>query len=318
AEVVHWLLYGALVLVPLSGWISHAAASGWAPIWWPLGQNLPLVPKSITVEHLGIYVHLISTKVLIAALVLHIGGALKHHVIDKDATLRRMLPGQPPLPALPEQRHSAAPVIGATALWGLVIAVASVLTFTSEGQAIERAALAEVSSEWAVQEGSVAIKVVQFGSEVSGSFADWTAAIDFDETLTTQEVGNVTTTISIPSLTLGSVTDQAMGADFFDAANHATATFDAVIMQATDGYEAVGTLTIKETTLPLVLPFSLTIEGDVATMRGDLTLDRRSFGIGDNVGDESSLAFMVDVSVALTAARGDAVTPVEPRETESD
>ena len=39
AETVHWLLYGSLVMVPLSGWIHHAATTGFAPIWWPLGQN---------------------------------------------------------------------------------------------------------------------------------------------------------------------------------------------------------------------------------------------------------------------------------------
>lgn len=52
AETVHWLLYGALVIVPLSGWVSHAASTGFAPIWWPFGQNLPLVPKSTDIEHL--------------------------------------------------------------------------------------------------------------------------------------------------------------------------------------------------------------------------------------------------------------------------
>ncbi|MDP4990023.1 MAG: cytochrome b/b6 domain-containing protein, partial [Marivita lacus] len=30
AEIVHWLLYGSLVLVPLSGWIHHAATEGFA------------------------------------------------------------------------------------------------------------------------------------------------------------------------------------------------------------------------------------------------------------------------------------------------
>ena len=46
AETVHWLLYGSLVAVPLSGWIHHAATTGFAPIWWPLGQSLPFIPKS--------------------------------------------------------------------------------------------------------------------------------------------------------------------------------------------------------------------------------------------------------------------------------
>ncbi|MBT8474330.1 MAG: cytochrome b/b6 domain-containing protein, partial [Alphaproteobacteria bacterium] len=45
AETVHWLLYASLVLVPLSGWLHHAAATGFAPIWWPFGQTLPFVPQ---------------------------------------------------------------------------------------------------------------------------------------------------------------------------------------------------------------------------------------------------------------------------------
>ena len=53
AEVVHWLLYISLVIVPLSGWLHHAAASGFAPILWPLGQscrsfqNPPPCPNSL-------------------------------------------------------------------------------------------------------------------------------------------------------------------------------------------------------------------------------------------------------------------------------
>ena len=30
AETVHWLLYGSLVMVPLSGWVHHAATTGFA------------------------------------------------------------------------------------------------------------------------------------------------------------------------------------------------------------------------------------------------------------------------------------------------
>ena len=41
-------------------------------------------------------------------------------------------------------------------------------------------------------------------------------------------------------------------------------------------------------------------------MSASLTLDRRDFGIGANMDDESSLAFTVDVSIALTATRSTA------------
>ena len=305
AEVVHWLLYGALVIVPLSGWIGHAAAQGFAPIWWPLGQNLPLVPKSTAIEHFASAVHWVSTKVLILSLLLHIAGALKHHVIDRDATLRRMLPGTPGLGPLPAQDHSRAPVLGAAAIWIAALGVAAALNAGEKGLVAETAiALEEVTSDWQVENGTIEITVTQFGNQVTGIFADWTAAITFDETITQGPLGDVSTTISIPSLSLGSVTDQAMGADFFDASNHPTAVFEGNIKPGQDGYVAEGTLTIKDTTVPLTLPFSLIITDARAEMDGSLTLNRLDFGGGTNMQDESSLAFAVDVVIKLTATRG--------------
>lgn len=310
AETIHWMLYASLVIVPLSGWIGHAAASGFAPIWWPFGQGLPLVPKDTGIEHFMSSVHWVATKVLIASLLLHIAGALKHHVIDRDATLRRMLPGEPVIGVIPDQRHSRAPVLGAGALWALAIGVAAVFASGDNDGAVA-ADLAEVSSEWQVQEGSIAITVTQFGSEVSGGFEDWTAEITFDETIQTGQVGTVTAVISIPSLSLGSVTDQAMGADFLDANSFSTATFTADLQHAADDFEAVGTLTIKDTAVPLTLPFALTLDGDTAQMDARLTLNRLDFGVGANMPDESSLAFAVPVVISLTAVRGGAAPASE-------
>jgi hypothetical protein len=39
-------------------------------------------------------------------------------------------------------------------------------------------------------------------------------------------------------------------------------------------------------------------------MTGTTTLDRRDFGIGETVTDESTLAFSVTVNIDLTATRG--------------
>ncbi len=303
AELVHWLLYAALVIVPLSGWISHAAAQGFAPIWWPFGQELPLVPNSTGVEHFFASLHGVATKVLIASLVLHIAGALKHHVIDRDATLRRMLPGEPVIGALPPQNHSKKPALAASMIWALAIVVGGVLATVGGQEQIADVTLDDVASDWTVQDGSIAIKVVQFGAEVGGSFEEWTAAITFDETIAAGDVGYVTTTIAVPSLTLGSVTQQALGADFFDATTYATAVFDAVIRHGVDGYEAAGVLKIKDKEVPLVMPLNLAINGNHAEIRSDFALDRRDFGIGDNVGDEGSLAFAVKLAIKLTATR---------------
>ncbi|MEM8653632.1 MAG: cytochrome b/b6 domain-containing protein [Pseudomonadota bacterium] len=304
AETVHWLLYGSLVLVPLSGWIHHAAASGFAPIWWPFGQGLPLVPKSEAVAGAMGGAHWVLTKVLGIAVLLHVAGALKHHLIDKDATLRRMWFGQTEVPATtPEHKHLV-PITAALALWALALSGGAALgVYAPHTDAVAAAELEEVQSDWQVQEGTLGIVVTQLGSEVEGQFADWTAAISFDETVENGVAGTVEVTVSIGSLTLGSVTDQAMGPDFFNAADFPTATYVADIVPITDGYEAQGTLTIKDQSMPITLPFGLSIDGDTASMTGGLTLDRRSFNIGETMADESSLKFAVDVNVSLTATR---------------
>lgn len=302
AELVHWLLYAALVIVPLSGWIGHAAASGFAPIWWPFGQGLPLVPKSLAVEKTASTVHIVATKVIIVCVLAHIAGALKHRLIDRDATLARMLPGTPDLPVPPLMPHSRAPAGVAALIWALVVGGGGAVGLAGvQSGDVAELRVAEVASDWQVEDGAITITVNQFGSDVAGSFASWNAAITFDPEAPGQKAGTVEARISIPSLTLGSVTQQAMGADFFDADNHPEAVFAADILKATDGYEAQGTLTIKGAAVPLSMPFSLSITEGVAQMRADLSLDRRSFGIGDNMGDEASLGFGVGVNITLTA-----------------
>jgi cytochrome b561/polyisoprenoid-binding protein YceI len=306
AETVHWLLYASLVIVPLAGWISHAAASGFAPIWWPFGQNLPFIPKSTTVEHAFGSLHHIAGKVLIGALILHAAGALKHHFIDGDSTLRRMLPGEPALGPVPAQTHSKTPVAAATAVWiaalGLGLGL-GLMGGEGDTNAAEAPALDQVTSDWQVQEGTIGLTVTQFGSEVQGSFADWTSSISFDPEIMSGKAGEVTTTVSIPSIMLGSVTDQAKGPDFFNPADFPTATFTADITVEEDQYAADGTLTIKDQTVPVTLPFDLDVDGLTATMSGTTPLDRRNFNVGSSVTDAGTLAFEVRIDINLTATR---------------
>ena len=304
ADTVHWLLYGSLVLVPLSGWISHAAAAGFAPIWWPLGQDLPLVHKSETTAALFGGAHWVLTRVLALALLLHIAAALKHHAIDKDATLRRIWFGNTTAPVTARAHSHARPAAVALVIWAVALAVGAALgAYAPDGNARPAAAPERVRSEWRVQEGTLAITVTQLGSEVTGQFADWTASIGFDETTETGLAGTVEVTIAIGSLRLGAFTGQAMGPDYFNARDFPTATFRADIVAVVDGFEAQGTVTIRDRSIPLTLPFGLSIDGDSAWMTAGTSLDRRDFGIGDNMADESSLKFRVAVDIDLMATR---------------
>lgn len=306
AETAHWVLYGAMVLVPLTGWMHHAATTGFAPIWWPFGQSLFFIPKDVALAATLGTVHYVFMLLLVLTLLAHIGGALKHAIVDKDKTLQRMLPGHPELPDTPAQQPGhTLPFLGAAAVWIAVLYIGAFSGLFTPTQAAEPATeLAEVTSEWQVQSGTLGIAVQQFGSEVSGEFADWTAEIAFDETASDGNHGTVTVTIAIGSLTLGSVTDQALGADYLNATENPTATFTADLLAAETGYIAEGTLALNGYEVPTTLPFSLALDGDSAEMTGALELDRRSFHVGDTMTDESSLGFGVAVRVNLTATRG--------------
>jgi cytochrome b561/polyisoprenoid-binding protein YceI len=305
ADTVHWLLYGSLVLVPLSGWVHHASTSGFAPIWWPFGQNLPLVPKSENLAGIAAGLHIVFERVLLVALILHVAGALKHHFVDRDQTLRRMWFGRVSVPDLKPHVARALPAVSALAAWCVAVGLGGLLGLYASHAAQPPSSrdLAEVASEWEVTEGDITIAVKQMGSEVTGRFAEWTADISFDPSVERGKAGDVEVTIAIGSLTIGSVTKQAMGSDFFDEANHPRAVFAADLMSSPDGYVAEGTLTLKGNEVPVNMPYELNIEGDTAKVEATVTLDRRNYEIGVNQTDDSSLGFDVRVSVDLTAVK---------------
>ena len=311
ARLVHWMLYISLVAVPLTGWVHHAAVTGFAPIWWPFGQTLPFVPQSESVAQIAGGLHWVFTKLMIAAILLHIAGALKHHILDRDDTLRRMTRGTR-APAIPRAAPPARlPLLAALALFGLGAGVAALPRGTpittaptvASTPAATAAPTAAPSGNWQVSEGTLALSVAQMGQTVSGSFATWAADITFDETATDGRHGQVTVTIDTTSLTLGSVTQQAQSADFFDVATYPQAVFTADILPADTGYLASGTLSLRGAEVPVTLPFTLNLDGSTATMTGQTTLDRRDFGMGQSYADESSVGFGVTVDVTLTATR---------------
>ncbi|WP_309472527.1 MULTISPECIES: cytochrome b/b6 domain-containing protein [Rhodobacterales] len=302
AHLVHWMLYIALVLVPLSGWLHHAATTGFAPIWLPIGQDLPFIPKDESLAEVFAGLHWIWGKILVFSILLHIAGTLKHQIIDKDVTLSRMWFGNVALPdtSAPDPQR-AVPFI-AVAIYLLGTGGAAMSGLMSHKSHDNDAPLAQVASEWVVTQGTLGIGITQLGNPVQGQFDDWTAAIQFDENAT-GTLGTVTTTIAIGSLNLGSVGGQAMGADFFDADVFPTATFDADITADGPAYLATGTLTIKDISVPVSLPFVLNLQGDTAEVAGSLALDRRDFAIGQSMADESNLGFDVAVTIMFTATR---------------
>ncbi|MEP5760327.1 MAG: cytochrome b/b6 domain-containing protein [Litoreibacter sp.] len=309
AETIHWLLYASLVLVPLTGWVHHSATTGFAAIWPPIsnlvGQSLPLVPKSETVAHIFSSLHIIFGRVLALSLLLHIAGALKHHFIDRDLTLQRMLPGVTTPDIMPKQHPTRAPIYAALGIYVVAMGVGVGLGLPGNNHdQTTTPQLADVTDGWKVEDGSLSISVRQLGSDVLGSFAEWTAAINFSETPDADGMhGDVEVTIAIGSLTLGSVTGQALTADFLSADVFPTASFTAPITSTDGQYFANGSLELKGATASISLPFTLDIDGDTATMSAQTTLNRINFNVGEQYPNEDSVGFDVLIDVSLVAMR---------------
>ncbi|MFD3191038.1 cytochrome b/b6 domain-containing protein [Sedimentitalea sp. HM32M-2] len=305
AETVHWLLYGSLLLVPLTGWFSHAATTGFAPIWWPFGQNLPFIPVDPVLASILSGLHKVLEWVLVVALALHIAGALKHHLIDRDQTLLRMWFGRRDLPHPQAHPRSALPIVLAVTVWAMALGAGLLSGAISahRGSVATPEPLAQPRSDWQVEQGSLTLTITQLGTPVTGAFADWTAAIAYADPSAPGVAGQVRVEVSIASLTLGSVTDQALRPDFLDHAAHPTATYSAEIQRTDTGHVANGILTLRGISMPVLLPFSLQIHDDVATMSGQVDLNRLDYGIGAALADQKTLGQTVTIAVELVARR---------------
>jgi polyisoprenoid-binding protein YceI len=145
------------------------------------------------------------------------------------------------------------------------------------------------------------------GEGFSGQFRRWTAQIQFDPKALA--ASKVVATVDVGSAVSGDADrDQAMPtADWFAAGQYPKATFTTHGFKDLGGghYQAVGDLTLRGVSRPIVLPFTLNITGDTAHLNGAVALNRTAFGVGQGqwkTGD--TVDTQVTVTLALTAKRG--------------
>lgn len=99
SKVVHWMLIIGTIMMPISGMMMSGFGGYGIPFF---GLELvaanpnPESPEEMlayneSLAQIGKVMHGLGGKLMIAAVLLHLAGALKHHFIDKDNTLKRML-----------------------------------------------------------------------------------------------------------------------------------------------------------------------------------------------------------------------------------
>jgi cytochrome b561 len=95
AEISHHLLYLFLFAVPLSGWLM-SSAKGFQTVLFGALPLPDLLSKNPPLGEALEEVHWLLNKMLLGLVLVHITAALKHHFIDRDEVLARMVPGLSP------------------------------------------------------------------------------------------------------------------------------------------------------------------------------------------------------------------------------
>lgn len=91
ARLTHWMLYGLIFLIPLSGWLmssfANAPASWFGLFTWP-----DLAAPSESGAELMEETHEFLVALLLTVTAVHVLAVLKHVFVYRDSTLARMLP----------------------------------------------------------------------------------------------------------------------------------------------------------------------------------------------------------------------------------
>lgn len=341
SKITHLGFYGIMIGMPITGWIMVSASRISIPtvlfgvVPWPHVPGLahlaePAKSAWRAIGHEGHEWLAFGTYLL---LLLHVAGALKHQVFDRESPiLARMAPGAQPgrwfdprllmigagglavialaelvKPPLPAQ----APAPAAQPMTDDLPEAPPAAAAPAAAQAPE-AATAEAPkvlplSAWSVDKGSsLAFATVWSGQAIEGQFERWSADITFSPDQL--DKSKVKVSIDLTSARTGDAQRDASlaGPDWFDADAHGQAVFTATRFEKTgeDRYVAHGQLSLRGVSKVFDLPFRLKIDGDKARMSGVTSLDRTAFGVGQGEWQATDqIPAAVKVSVKLTATR---------------
>jgi cytochrome b561 len=276
ARFTHAALYVLLFAMPLTGW-TMSSARGFPVSWFNLFELPDLVPKSTALYNTLVATHAVLACSLAVVVALHVAGAVKHHFVLRDDTLRRMLP------------------FGRT----------TVRAFAAALLAVPAAHAAAAGSAFSLVpvHSSLTYGFTQAGAENQGRFKVF--AVSFDPT-----AGQLQVVIDMRSFETGDRqrNDILGGKDLFDVTQYPQSRFTASrIAKTATGYEAMGSLTLRGVTRNITVPFTwrtaMAQGRPVGYLSGQATVRRLDFGVGQGqwqstewVGNDVTLHYSLELT----------------------
>lgn len=334
AGSVHWLLYGVMILGPITGWIIVSTARVKLPTLLFGMIPLPHLPLGTAWNEPAETIHGLIGWVLAGLVVLHIAGALRHHLL-RDDLIGRMMPtalsrrpalsiavvvalaacvaafftgswryrghAEVPTPSQPLPTPGSTPDVPAAPTPTPEASASPTPTPSPSASATDAAV--PVRSWKVAPGGTLGFRTVYSGEAINGRFNRWTADIQFSPD--DLDHSKIAVDIDLASVSSGDSErdDTLKGDDFFGVAAHPKARFTATrIRKQGGGYVADGTLALAGATRPMPVSFTLKIDGDHAQASGTATVKRLSFAVGKGQwSDPSTIPDAVAVTFRFAA-----------------
>lgn len=342
ASAVHVGFYAFMILMPLTGWALVSSDRIDVPTLLFGVVPWPHLPIGEAWNEVAEEAHELLAWGGLALFALHVVGALRHHVMLGDGLLARMTfdgkagralaaggaviavglvtlftvgGDREPSPAEridePSPVETVEPMLDSeTEVTEQAEEVVEELVPEDTVEAEQAAEPEEVAAEpagpppsWTIQPGgTLRFTVDNAGNALNGRFTSWSGDIVMDPDA--PESAEITIRVNLTSASMGDATQDNMlgGADFFNTASFAQATWRSTAVERVSGsrYRANGTLSLKGASRPQAITFTLSGNGNRRSVEGSASIDRTAFGVGTGANAEN-LAGAVRVNFAFEA-----------------
>lgn len=298
SAITHFLLYFLMLALPISGWIMVSASPLnistilFQVIPFPHLPFLGALANKAEISDLFHEIHHLSSGIMIALLLLHIGAALVHRLVYRDFVMERMAPHWKS-EKTKQGLGLIAGCIGAVLLGLFLIdaiqkhenANPAVIAANSQGQSQSKSVSSQVN-----------FKLVLMGEDIEGSFSESSVILNLsNESSKGPSLSAIVQTASA-NTTNPQINDSLPSPDWFDVAQHPEATFVSTEIDTASeaSWMVNGSLTIRGTTKPV--SFTLNFDQANKVAQGAFTINRLDFAIGaEEQADDSIAGFNVEI-----------------------
>lgn len=154
---------------------------------------------------------------------------------------------------------------------------------------IGTASYAQSVQSWNLKpDAQVRFEIVNSGNTVEGTFSNLSGTILFDPANLTGSSLDVKLEVTTVDTKTAARDKHLRNADFFDVEKFPYISFTSTsITKTAAGYEATGTLTIKDVSKTVTIPFTATQTNTETYFKGDFTINRVDYGVGGSSGGMS-------------------------------